>query len=221
MPKIVNRNQALELCARFLTQVDWKEVDGNDLQREIMTLSPKDFGQRFTSYIKDGAPISRFWIVKLLDDLNPVAFFGDGWSIWRGPADGDGLKGSEDSDLRENTMAEINWAKVLLRSDASKMTGEEKLAWLRTEKKILLGKKSFLGLWQDYLRNDKNGILERLYTSYKIVHVDFFGCIFRSPEGWRVVPCFRREDDSLWSWIPRILKSNWNVSEFTALCCTR
>lgn len=40
--------------------------------------------------------------------FNPAKFIGAGWTIWRGPADGDGLSGEEDHDERSLAIMEID-----------------------------------------------------------------------------------------------------------------
>lgn len=60
MSKAVSRGQALEISARVATQVNWDELDGDKLQAEIISLSPAEFGNRITAFLKSGG---RFQVV--------------------------------------------------------------------------------------------------------------------------------------------------------------
>ena len=53
MSKAVSRGQALQVSARVATQVSWDELDGDALQKEIINLTPNEFGLRFTAFLKN------------------------------------------------------------------------------------------------------------------------------------------------------------------------
>ncbi len=54
MGKAVSRGQALQIVGRVGTQVGWDELNGDSLQRDIIDLSPEEFGKRFTAFLKNG-----------------------------------------------------------------------------------------------------------------------------------------------------------------------
>lgn len=57
MSKAVSRGQALEVTARVGTQVKWDTLDGDHLQQEVIDLSPEEFGNRFTAFLKNGGRV--------------------------------------------------------------------------------------------------------------------------------------------------------------------
>lgn len=46
--------------------------------------------------------------------FSPTEFIGQGWTVWKGSADGNGLEGDEDRDVREDSLSVIDWEQVLL-----------------------------------------------------------------------------------------------------------
>ncbi len=54
MNKLVSPEQRMEIASRLVTQVDWTELDGDKIQREVISLPPKEFGRRFTAFLKAG-----------------------------------------------------------------------------------------------------------------------------------------------------------------------
>src|SRR3989344_4756087 len=44
--------------------------------------------------------------------FSPAEFIGKEWTVWKGPADGNGLGGEEDRDTREDTLSAIDWEQV-------------------------------------------------------------------------------------------------------------
>ena len=55
--KAVSRGQALEVTSRVGTQTKWGELGGDILQKEVIGLSPEEFGRRFTAFLKNGAKL--------------------------------------------------------------------------------------------------------------------------------------------------------------------
>jgi hypothetical protein len=194
MGKAVSRGQALQVSARVATQVNWDKLDGDSLQRDVISLSPEEFGRRFTEYLRNGARIIRESNLLRIDrsvPFNPTKFLGEGWSIWRGPADGDGLSGDEDQDQRSLGLTELDLSKIqfvtCLRGKETHIGGEEKLRRLKASSRIRLDAKIFQTLWEnkdripEILKEKTNG-----YTTY----VFFDGTILRCPDGNRCVLCF-------------------------------
>ena len=70
-------------------------------------------------------------------------FMNEGWKLWRGPINGDGLIGETDTDNRSLSITEINLSKIQLIScvdkvDVGPITGEDVLARLKGTKYIRL-----------------------------------------------------------------------------------
>lgn len=75
MGKAVSRGQALQISARVATQVNWDELDGNNLQADVISLTPEEFGNRFTAFLKNGARV----IVGVVNVVWTVT--SNGWSV--------------------------------------------------------------------------------------------------------------------------------------------
>lgn len=216
--KPVSRGQALEISARVATQVDWEQLDGDDLQTKVITLSPEEFGNRFTEFLKAGARFILGGLKVACTPLNPAEFIGAGWTFWRGPKDGNGLDGEEERDKASMTLAEVDFDSAdfltCLEKGESSITGEEKLIRLKKLGRPIYGTTVAMGLWQDYqsCQNKTDSKLKRLYQQKKIgSYVDFFGDILRNPIGHRCVLYFYRFDGGSWRWSYNWLDDGWNV----------
>jgi len=221
MGKAVSRGQALQISGRVAMQVDWDALDGDRLQGEVIDLTPEQFKERFTAFLKNGAQfiIGEPKVIRT-KFFDPARFIGKDWRIWRGSANGDGLTGEKDTDPRSQDIAEIEIARILfetcLREGENSITGEEKLSRLKKAGHIRLGGNTFLGLWEDYQANKENSVLEWLYRSAKITYMDFFGDVLRSPGGRRRVLYLYRFDDGSWFWRVHWLGFDWVVDDSSA-----
>lgn len=196
--KTVSRGQALEISSRFQTQVNWDKLDGNRLQEEVVNLTPEEFGERFTAFLENGARMvvngqAQNLTIDRSKLFDPAEFVGEGWTIWRGPENGNGLDGQEDWDVRLLALTKLDLSKVhlehMLTNDELKskkpyIDGEEKHRRLKNIGHIRLDPK----VLQTLLENEKlipeswkkktNG-----YTTY----VFFDGIVLRGPGGLRSV----------------------------------
>lgn len=122
--------------------------------------------------------------------FSPAEFIGTGWSIWRGPADGDGLSGDEKQDERSLALKDINPAAILLetrlRDDEQEMTGEERILRLKVADRIRLDAAILQVFW-------KNKPLIPVHFKKKIrgrvAYIFFDGTVLRSPHGRRWTLC--------------------------------
>ncbi len=225
--KTVSRGQALEVAARVGTQVSWDELDGDRLQKNVIDLSPEEFGKRFTAFLKNGGRLiigdPKFILTK---PFNPAEFLGKGWATWKGPIDGDGLSGEEDIDSRSLALSQVELAgfvfEICLKADEKSIKGEEKLRRLKEEKPdfIRFAGNVFLGLWFDYQANKENSILEWFYRNGKISFMDFFGQILRDPNGYRHALSLYRLDDGEWHWYYNWLGHDWYAGHPSAGCAS-
>lgn len=125
---------------------------------------------------------------------------------WKGPADGNGLEGEEDRDAREDNLSSVDWSQVLLETHIQEgeasITGEEKLRRAKNSDNIQLGGRSFFSLWEDYLDNREDSVLEKLRRKRKGVKtILFLGLVLRFSDGSRNVLSLRFNDsDSEWYW---------------------
>lgn len=120
--------------------------------------------------------------------FNPVEFIGcPGFSIWRGPINGNGLSGEEEQDQRSSVLTEIDPTRIrlvtCLKRDEDCVNGEENLKRLKLSGYICLDAKIFQILWEE----DQLFMPERFkektngYTTF--IYCD--GTILRSPGGDR------------------------------------
>lgn len=224
MSQAVSRGQALQVAARVGTQVNWDALDGDVLQREVIDLSPEEFGKRFTEFLQNGARVVVMIFSAVLSlvgiTFNPAKFIGAGWAIWKGAADGAGLEGEEFQDVRALAMTELDAAKmqfaICLKADESSINGEEKLKRLLALGKPLLSAKQFLALWQDYQKNKERSVLEGLFKEQGIAYLDFFGTILRSPNCSRCVLYLGRRHGQ-WRWNYFWLDSGWSADRASAV----
>jgi len=142
----------------------------------------------------------------------PTKFIGDGWTVWKGPADGNGLEGEEDRDVREDTLSVIDWDQVLLETHLweveTSVQGEEKLKRATAGSNIQLGGKAFLSLCKDYQANGENSVLEKLRRK-GVTRIYFFGLRLRSPDGLRNVLYLYFHSSGGWDWHCHWLGGCW------------
>lgn len=220
-------DQSHSVMAILATNADWSQIDFEQAGlQEAIVRDPKGAGERFIAWLKNGGRMMVGEPKKVKLDhtkpFNPTKFIGDkGWTTWLGPADGDGLSGEPDQDLREMALDEVDFSqaaliKNFLKASESSITGEENLRRQKEAGDIRLGGATFLALWQDYQANRENSVLEWLYRTRKITYLDFFGLVLRSPFGYRCVLCLRRRGDGSWGWDCDWLGGDWDSERGSA-----
>ena len=125
-----------------------------------------------------------------------ATFIGKGWSVWRGPADSNGLEGEEERDLRSVTLTELDLNQVQLVTCFEQ--NEERISRL-TYGRVRLDENAF----KAFLENR-----EQLPARFKervngnIHFILFDGVVLRGPDGRRCTLCLYFEDhDGSWYWI--------------------
>ena len=224
MSKAVSGGQARSLIASFAVDTPWDAIK-TDVQ-PFIELPPEQKGKMFAAFVENNFRVfvsdPKVIRTKFFD---PARFIGKDWTIWRGPADGDGLTGEEDIDPRSRDIAEFEVSRIFfetcLGEGENSITGEEKLFRQRKAGHIRLGGNAFLGLWEDYQANKENSILEWLYQTRKITYLDFFGDILRGPGGRRIVLYLFRYDDGQWDWYCSWLDYGWDASFLSAGCASQ
>ncbi len=151
--------------------------------------------------------------------FNPETFICKGWAIWRGPIDGDGLKGEEDQDPNALTLTEIDLNNVVLDDgleiNEEILKGEEKFFRLKAKPIIRLD----AAILQTLLK--KNEMIpdfwkEKLDGETRYIY--FYGTILYPVYG-RVpcVLCLFFLDDNKWHWGYRWLVHNWRFFDLSAV----
>lgn len=151
--------------------------------------------------------------------LDP-SFINKDWKVWKGSADGNGLEGDEDRDVREDALNVVDFEQLILETnlqgEETVVNGEEKLLRLKAGRNIRLGGKALLALWEDYQARKAEGkpeesVLEKLHESKKVTCIYFFGLVLRRPNGNRLVLCLSFFG-SEWYWGYCWLGGGWNSS---------
>ncbi|MFH1326040.1 MAG: hypothetical protein ABIH48_01060 [Candidatus Falkowbacteria bacterium] len=215
----ITDGQARSLGASFLVDTPWDNVHG-DIQ-PFIELSPSERGKIFVDFLQEIC--ERFLFILITTPFNPAEFIGKGWSVWKGPADSDGLSGDEAQDERALVLTKIKLSQLIfescLKKDETLITGDEKLRRLQEKQDfILLGANAFLALWEDYQAEDS--FLEQIYKKHNIQYLDFFGTILRDPRGYRYVLCLCRRDDGRWCWYSYWLSDHWGADSLSVGCAS-
>ncbi|MDP3764448.1 MAG: hypothetical protein Q8Q95_02395 [bacterium] len=149
--------------------------------------------------------------------FNPAQFLGEGWSIWKGPADGDGLSGEEEQDERSLNLTELDLSNIqlvtCLKEDESVIKGEEKLKRLKAKNYVRLDAKIFQTLWEN-----KSLIPEswKEKTNSNTTFISFDGTTLRGPLGRRYVLCLCWGGGG-WGWYCRWLEGGWSAYDPSAV----
>ena len=193
---------------------DALEAAGYTLDDVTKLRSKPDALKEFKSVLGGLAKIVRECLKLACDKpLSPAEFIGQDWTVWKGPADGNGLEGEEDRDTCEDDLSVIDFEQVLLEThlqgEETSVHGEEKLRRAIASGNINLGGRAFLSLWEDYQTNCESSVLEKLRRK-GVTRIYFFGLRLRGPDGGRYVLylCVR---GSRWGWDYDWLDDHWNV----------
>ncbi|MDD4901674.1 MAG: hypothetical protein PHE24_00905 [Patescibacteria group bacterium] len=205
--KALSAGQQREIISRIVGQVDWDSLDGEYLQKKVISLPPKEFGRQFTDFLRYGCQfIFNNPRPKELALVDSYIFQDKNWKVWKGPVDGDGLSGEEDIDWRSLAIDKIEAHKLIIADcllEGEKVIAAEEIRLRLRKSKILipLGFKAFQYLWLDYQADRGGSILEWLYRTKGIRHLNFMGTIFYTNHsggigsGSRIMPYFLRQPD--------------------------
>jgi hypothetical protein len=153
----------------------------------------------------------------VLDKPLTAKFIGEDWSVWKGPADGNGLEGEEDCVPEPD---EIDFENIILETHLKKgeksISGEEKMRRARQSKNLQLGGRAFVALWTNWqgckaVGKPEKSVLEKLRRAEKIGNVVyFFGLVLRDQGGNRYV-LYLYFDGREWDWNCYWLDDRWRV----------
>lgn len=132
--------------------------------------------------------------------FNPAEFIGTGWTIWKGPVDGDGLSGEEDRDERSFALTEFDPATILLeiciRNRETRITGEERILRLKVAGRIRLDAGIFHFFWRNQQLIPKEW---KKKINGEMASIFFDGMTLRSPYGGRYA-LYLYFGDGRWVW---------------------
>ena len=216
----ITADQSQAIMATLQTNVPWSDMDFEALGlQDAILRDPKRAGAEFTAFLKNGAQMNLGPNILRIrsQPFNPATFIGQGWTIWRGPSDGDGLTGKEEQDDRSLDVTEIDLSKIqlvtMLKARDSVITGEEKLKRLKRAKHICLDAKVFQTLWEN---QDRIPEAWKERVNGNIQYVCFDGTVLRSPNGIRYV-LYLYFLEGRWYWLCRWLGSGWDSGRPSAV----
>ncbi|KKW42439.1 MAG: hypothetical protein UY91_C0003G0022 [Parcubacteria group bacterium GW2011_GWB1_55_9] len=160
--KTATYHQIKDVAVRLLN-LSTDGVDGDAIQKGTEGYSTDDVNRRLKAFLNNGLSFIMKGPGALIVDRAKPFDEGKYLPIWRGPKDGNGLKGKEEQDARSLALTEFDFAKVLftacLKDGESVITGEEKLMRHIATKHIRLDAKTFDITWFELpgtvLRNDR------------------------------------------------------------------
>lgn len=136
---------------------------------------------------------SRVLHIDRSEPFDPAEFMGEGWTIWKGPAGGDGLTGEEDQDARSLALTEVDLSKIRFEiTPSGELNGEGHLKHAKATSRILLDAK-ILQVILEKIRNEELNLecwhepLGYDGGDRQRIMLYFFGTILRSPGGSRCV----------------------------------
>jgi len=211
----IDQNQKLRDGHFTLEQFEWWLNLSEEVRNRFMQTD-------FWDVVRGLATIVRACFKLALDKAFDPAFIGKGWSIWRGPTDGNGLEGDEDYVPEPDV---VDFEEIILETHLEEgeanVHGEEKMKRARAGKNRQLGGKTFLALWTNWQAckaagKPEDSILERLRRAGKIGKVVyFFGLTLRGPLGGRCVLCLYF-GGSGWDWRYGWLGHRWSAGRPSA-----
>ncbi|MBU0625062.1 hypothetical protein KKF05_01825 [Patescibacteria group bacterium] len=188
MGKPISTGQSHSVVQALSNNIDWSRVDSEAAQWVIEHAGEAEI----TAFINNRARIivGEPTIIQInrAKPFDPATFIGEGWSFWRGPADGDGLTGEIEQDARSLALTEVDITKTSLKTCLSEgkkwIEGEEFLRRLRATENILLDAGVFQTFWENpYLHPQK----WKEKTNGNLTRVFFTGSVLRDPNGSRCI----------------------------------
>lgn len=201
----VTRDQSHAIMSALMLNARWNEIDFDSAQLQDRVIrDPQEAGRQFTAFLQNGGRIvigePRILQVDRTRPFDPEGFIGKGWSIWKGPADGNGLEGDEEQDARSLALREIDLSQIRLvtglEGEEKSLRGEDRLGRLNGAGHIRLDLKVFEAFWRNphlipKLFNEKTG--------GNVTLVFFEGTVLRSPIGSRYT-LYLYWDGKQWGW---------------------
>ncbi len=219
MSKPITIGQSHTAMSILALNTNWDALDSETLQQVID--DPKRVGAQFTAFLKNGGRIivgePKIVPIDHSKPFDSATFIGAGWSIWKGPKDGNGLDGDEEQDERSLALMEVDLTdvrfKTMLEGRETSVKGETKLERLKKAGDVRLDAKVFQTLWENQIL-----IPERWKekTNGNTTYIFFDGTVLRSSNGNRDV-LYLYWHDGAWYWNVRWLANEWYVNNPSAV----
>jgi len=216
---MTSTSQSHQIMAALATNIDWAKVrfESARLQERVVR-DPVRAAEQFVAFLNNGAQLiigePKIIPIDRSQPFDSAAFkgLGGGWTIWRGPKDGDGLTGEEEQDSRALAITELDLSKIRfetgLEGKETSVKGETKLARLKKANYVRLDAKVFQTLWEN---QHLIPLQWKEKTNGNTTYIFFDGTVLRGPYGYRYVLCLYWHDDA-WSWDARWLGHVWRAS---------
>jgi hypothetical protein len=119
----------------------------------------------------EAAACEQGWRCVLTKPFNSIEFIGEGWTVWKGSLEGDGLSGEEEVDSQSFSLTEVDLAAIVLKNyigEDEKTVGGEEVFWRakRDADFVRFGSNVFLGLWLEYEADKEKSAVEFLYQCF-------------------------------------------------------
>lgn len=219
MSKPITIGQSHTAMSILALNTNWDALDSETLQQVID--DPKRVGAQFTAFLKNGGRIivgePKIVPIDRTKPFNPAEFIGAGWTIWKGPKDGNGLSGDEEQDERSLALTEVDLTavqfKTMLEGRETSVKGETKLEHLKKAGNVRLDAKVFQTLWEN-----QHLIPERWkeQTNGNTTFIYFDGTVLRGSLGDRCVLCLCWGGGA-WGRSVDWLGSGWHVNHPSAV----
>jgi hypothetical protein len=205
----VTIEQSHAVMAILAQNIKWDKLDMKVIQESVIQ-NPIGAGAEFTLFLQNGCCASIGDMKITVKPFSPVKYLGFGWKII-----------VDEHDERNDCLIEVDFNKVdfvtCLKENETSITGEEKLKRLKESKQIRYGATTFMGLWNDYQTRKGNSVLETLFRTKNITHLDFFGDVLLRPDGGRLVLSLCRDCDGQWRWSYGWLDHDWIVTRLSVV----
>lgn len=199
--------RVMEFVGNLLKLVRWGNLP--NLQPFVEGDEPKRIAAEFERFAGNGfrMVVNIINLGKVVIDRTKPGFSSLSWTIWKGPADGDGLTGEEEQDAQALALTEIDTTTILFETMHLKnemgINGEEVLRRFRESGRILHDAAFGIALLDEPYRLT----LEILRITRDITEFALLGTVFHS-RGSRYVMCLSW-DRGVWDWRMRELDENW------------
>ena len=141
--------------------------------------------------------------------------FGEGWSIWRGPPEGDGLRGDPEEDLRSLEIRAVDLGDIafthFIGSDQVPIDGERKLRLMRASGKIGLD----AGFGETLDTEPGQLSLRWLNRTYGITWFELTGTVLRRPDRKRFLLAHEMREGGLWRMTSVFVSGGRHVQHLT------
>jgi len=221
MGEAITSDRALRLFGVYLNNVNLAGVDDSFVEWALQ--NPAEAGEQMNIFLRNRGKViigePKVISIYRSKPFEPAKFkgLGEGWTIWKGSIDGDGLKGDEDQDSRSLALTELDLTKVrfetCLRKKETQIKGEIKHARLKEAGHIRLDAQVFQTLWEN---QHLIPLQWKELTNGNTTYIFFDGTVLRNPRGVRCV-LYLCWNDGRWFWNARWLENDWYASSPSAV----